>query len=206
MIFAPRLRASPSSMVFTISTPIAAPCSSASLTRPLLSLSLPSALGGSGREASVIPARRITHPRRHWWQQLRGPGRMERPTATVLRSFRSFRHGGSLSHRSIEIQSHRASPVQHDQQELGRRTAHQLRENSEVHPHHHHQYGAQSAGLSGSQELPRRRKAIATEAASVAPHTIQSSSQMELHHRPLKCEVIVAPILSRSQTISWTNV
>src|SRR5450755_1712162 len=84
----------------------------------------------------------------------------------------------SDSRSEPEIQSHRASPVQHDQQELGRRTAHQLRENSEVHPHHHHQYGAQSAGLSGSQELPRRRKAIATEAASVAPHTIQSSSQM----------------------------
>ncbi len=40
-------------MAFTISAPIVAPCSSVSLTRPLLSQLLPSALGGSGREASV---------------------------------------------------------------------------------------------------------------------------------------------------------
>ena len=78
---------------------------------------------------------------------------------------------------------------------LGWRTAEKLPEDPEVHPHHNHHYRAHRAGLSGSQELPRRRKAVCREAASVAPHASQSGSHMELHHRPFKCEVFPAPML-----------
>src|SRR6202051_2017626 len=101
-----------------------------------------------------------------------------------------------LSDRRIEIYPQRATFVQSDQQQLGRRAAGELREDPEVHSHHHDFYRLESESLSGSKRLSGRRKAFYGTAAPTSHHSSQGRAKMELYSHTIKCEVVSAPPLS----------
>ena len=72
----------------------------------------------------------------------------------------SMRHRFSLPFRRLQMESHRASFVQPDQQELGSRASGQLREGPEVHPHHHNHYRLESDCTPGYHLLPDWRQGL----------------------------------------------
>jgi hypothetical protein len=86
--------------------------------------------------------------------------------------------------RVLQMESHRAPPVQPDQQELGSRAAGQLREGAEVHPHNHDHYRLESYGTPGHGNIPHRRQSFKTRTRATIHPTETRPAKMELHHLP----------------------
>ena len=92
------------------------------------------------------------------------------------------------------MESYRTPAVQPGQQELGRRTARQLREGSEVHPHHNHHDRLKSDGPPRYQLLPYRRQGFQARPRSNLHPGQTRPAEMELHDLA-HCEIILGPFL-----------
>ena len=73
----------------------------------------------------------------------------------------AYRHGLSLPQRRLQVEPHRPSPVQRDQQELGWPSAAQLPDHPQPHPYHLHCHRATGARRVGRRRVsPRNRRAL----------------------------------------------
>ena len=79
--------------------------------------------------------------------------------AQLCNPLRLHRHDRSLSHRRLQMESHRASPVLRDLQKLGRRTTGQLRKDAQLHSHYQYQNRLGCDCLSGPKRVSNRSQA-----------------------------------------------
>ena len=122
------------------------------------------------------------HPGRYGRQQWGPTRRLEaRDSTAALRWPGTHRHRLSLSFRRLQMESHRASFVQPDQQKLGSRASGQLREGSEVYPHHHNHYRLESDGAPGYHPLPHRDQDFQTGTCSTIHPKETCPAKVELH-------------------------
>ena len=136
----------------------------------------------AGRPQALPPVPPDPHPGRYRRQQWGTARRLEaRTPAATVRWPWTEHHRFSLPIRGLQMESHRASFVQPDQQELGRRVSGQLREGSEVYPHHHHYHRLESNGASGYHRLPHWDQGLKTGTRSTIHPKETCPAKMELH-------------------------
>ena len=75
-----------------------------------------------------------------------------------LRSIRTRGHRLPLPDRSLQMESHRTPTLQRDQQELGCKTARQLRNDPQLSQVHHHLNRSRGQGLPRAKDLPERNQ------------------------------------------------
>jgi hypothetical protein len=83
-------------------------------------------------------------------------GLENRTPGTGLQSLPARSNRRPLSDRRFQVEPHRASIVFRDLEELGRRAAHQLSEDPQLHPKHQHSHWSQSFRLPRPSQLSNR--------------------------------------------------
>ena len=78
-----------------------------------------------------------------------------RPVSLILPA---HRYRLSLPQRRLQVEPHRPSPVQRDQQELGRPPATLLTDDPQPHPHHHYGHRVVRDRTTGRPGIPERRQ------------------------------------------------
>jgi hypothetical protein len=151
-------------MASTTPRPTAAVCFWELPTKHPPSLSLVFASGGKRKDTGTTPN---PAPSSFWpilaavMARSVAPG-SRRFSGSFAMAFGTHRHRLSLPFRRLQMEPHRASFVQPDQQELGSRASGQLREGSEVYPHHHNHYRLKSDCWPRSHLLSDGRQSLKT--------------------------------------------
>ncbi|HME10688.1 MAG TPA: ISAzo13 family transposase [Bryobacteraceae bacterium] len=96
-----------------------------------------------------------------------------------------------LSPGRIQVESHRTSSVQPDQQELGWRTAHRYRQDPQIHRYHQNGIRPYRQRLSHPGDLPHRNQDLGRGNASTQPRSPRKDRSLELHYTPnSECELV----------------
>src|SRR5450759_3358495 len=118
-----------------------------------------------------------------------------------LHSSRSHRYRQPLSTGCFQVESHRAPPVQPNQQKLGWRTPHRHRQDPPIHPYHQNGIRPHRQCLSHPRKLRHRNQDLRRGNASTQPHSPRNARSLELYRTPRsECELIVGHRLSESIT------
>src|SRR5258708_11914169 len=104
--------------------------------------------------------------------------------ATTGRPLGRVDHRGPLSTRGVEMESHRASLVQPNQRQLGRRTAQGLRNDRRLHPQHNLVERSAMPGSVGYDSLSDSRQNHGGTKEIHQDQTKQRLAAMELHDLP----------------------
>src|ERR1017187_3302799 len=186
----PAAKASPTA--FTTRRTTAAPSASASLTIPQPSPPIPSPPGGNAKGCVVGAG----FPNCWFWrlrrqQQLHFLGLEDRNSGAGLQCLRLHRYHRSLSHRCLQMESHRASPVLRDFQKLGCRAPGQLRQNAQLHSHYQHPNRLGCDCLSGPKRVSDRSQTRPVSDLLAPSKTQQHTAEMELHHCTESVELLL---------------
>src|SRR5665213_4321355 len=187
-------------MASTIRRPTGARFSWEPPTKHPPSLSPVSANGGSRKAASVTrnPATSSSWPTPAAAMAQTAWRPAARDSASTVRCPGPVRHSFSLPFRGLQMESHRASFVQPDQQELGSRTSGPLRKGPQVHPHHHDHYRIESECTARYHLLPNWRQAVKGRTQSTLHSTKTRSAKMELHHLAPNVKLFLGGCLAAS--------
>src|ERR1039458_496675 len=115
-------------------------------------------------------------------QQLHFLGLEDRNSGAGVQCLRLHRYHRSLSHRCLQMESHRASPVLRDFQKLGCRAPGQLRQNAQLHSHYQHPNRLGCHCLSGPKRVSDRSQTRPVSDLLAPSKTQQHTAEMELHH------------------------
>src|ERR1035437_9211809 len=114
-----------------------------------------------------------------------------------LHSSRSHRYRQPLSTGCFQVESHRAPPVQPNQQKLGWRTPHRHRQDPPIHPCHQNGIRPHRQCLSHPRKLRHRNQDLRRGNASTQPRSPRNARSLELYRTPRsECELIVGHRLS----------
>src|SRR5665647_5158 len=115
-----------------------------------------------------------------------------------LHSSRSHGYRQPLSPGRFQVESHRAPPVQPNQQKLGWRTPHRHRQDPQVHPYHQNGIRPYRQCVSHPRELRHRNQDLRRGNASTQPRSPRNARALELYRTPhSECELILGHRLSR---------
>jgi hypothetical protein len=113
-------------------------------------------------------------------------------SCTHLHPSRSHRYRQPLSTGRFQVESHRASPVQSNQQKLGWRTPHRHRQDPQVHPYHQNGIRPHRQCLSHPRELRYRNQDLRRGNASTQPRSPRNARPLELYRTPhSECELVL---------------
>src|SRR5450759_2557918 len=109
-----------------------------------------------------------------------------------LHSSRSHGYRQPLSPGRFQVESHRAPPVQPNQQKLGWRTPHRHRQDPQVHPYHQNGIRPYRQCVSHPRELRHRNQDLRRGNASTQPRSPRNARALELYRTPhSECELIL---------------
>src|ERR1035437_8673868 len=114
-----------------------------------------------------------------------------------LHSSRSHGYRQPLSPGRFQVESHRAPPVQPNQQKLGWRTPHRHRQDPQVHPYHQNGIRPYRQCVSHPRERRHRNQDLRRGDASTQPRSPRNARALELYRTPhSECELILGHRLS----------
>src|ERR1035437_7867481 len=121
---------------------------------------------------------------------------------------RSHGYRQPLSPGRFQVESHRAPPVQPNQQKLGWRTPHRHRQDPQVHPYHQNGIRPYRQCVSHPRELRHRNQDLRRGNASTQPRSPRNARALELYRTPhSECELILGHRLRPiSKPRGWPDV
>src|ERR1035441_9321265 len=154
------------------------------------------------RIAALGPCSQVAGPgglRRQ--QQLPLLGLEDRTSGAGVQRIRLHGNDRTLSHRRFQMESHRASPVLRDFEELGRRATDQLSNHAQLHSHYHYPNRLGGDCLSGPKRISDRPQTGPESDLLSQPQTQHHPTEMELHHCTESVKLILScPLLLRNQS------